>query len=286
MIDPGRLLAWPFEEVVESFTRRDAAIYALGIGLGADPMDEGQLRFLHQEDNLAFPTMAVTRCWGAPWTADPRSGIDRRMLVHGEQGLELLRPFPAEGTLRSRQRITAVVDKGAGKGAVVYSESMLSDAATGEVYARLWRSIFARADGGFGGDGRAPRAPHALPERAPDLVCDMPTSLNQALVYRLSGDLNPLHSNPEAGRAAGFERPILHGLCSYGVAGHAVLGRFCGYDPRRLRCLDVRLSAPVFPGETLSIELWRDGDIVSFRAFVRARGVKALDNGRAVLQGA
>ena len=285
MIDPKSLLDWTFEDVIHDYTRRDAAIYALGIGLGTDPMDEGQLRFVREEDNLAFPTLPVVLCRGVNWASDPRSGIDYALVVHGEQGVTLHAPLPAEGSLRGRHRITAVVDKGAGKGAVIYAEATLSSKATGEVVATLWRSVFARGNGGFGGAAVAPRSPHRVPDRAPDAVCELPTFLNQALFYRLSGDRNPLHSHPEAGRRAGFDRPILHGLCSYGVAAHAVLRSFCGYDPARLRAFDVRFSAPVFPGESLSVEMWRDGEVVSFRAFVAARGAKVLDNGKAVIAG-
>jgi len=283
MIDPQVLLDWSFEDVVQDFGRRDAALYALGIGLGTDPLDEGQLRFVREEDNLAFPTMPVALCWGPPFTADPRTGITRSKVVHGEQGVELLRPFPNAGRLRGRDRITAVVDKGEGKGAVIYSESTLLDDATGAPLAKLWRSIFARADGGFGGSPQAPRVPHPLPDRAPDASCELPSFANQALLYRLSGDRNPLHSHPEAGRRAGFDRPILHGLCTFGVAAHAVLRCFGDYDPARLRSIDARFSAPVFPGETLFVELWQDGEVISFRVQVRARGAKVLDNGKAVI---
>ena len=283
MIDQQTLLNWNFQDVVETYARRDMAIYALGIGLGTDPMDEGQLRFVREEDNLGFPTMPVAMCRGPSWAADPRSGINRAMIVHGEQGLELLRPFPAEGRFRARNRITHVVDKGAGKGAVIYAENTLLDDTTGEPIARLWQSTFARADGGFGGSPEAPRTPHRLPDRPADATCELPTFVNQALFYRLSGDRNPLHSHPEAGRRAGFDRPILHGLCSYGIAAHAVLRSFCDYDPLKLRGVDVRFSAPVFPGETIRVEMWRDGAVVSFRAFAAARGAKVLDNGRAIL---
>lgn len=283
MIDPQILLDWPFPDVVATYARRDMAIYALGIGLGADPLDEAQLRFVREEDNLGFPTMPVAMCWGPSWAADPRAGVNRAMIVHGEQGLRLLRPMPAEGRFRLRSRITHVVDKGAGKGAVIYAESTLVDDASGETIAELWRSTFARADGGFGGLPQAPRTPHALPDRAPDAEVELPTTPQQALLYRLSGDRNPLHSHPEAGRRAGFDRPILHGLCTYGIAAHAVLRCFCDYDPARLTGFDVRFSAPVFPGESIAVEMWRDGGIVSFRAFVRSRGAKVLDNGRAVL---
>jgi acyl dehydratase len=189
--------------------------------------------------------------------------------------------------VRGRARVAAVVDKGAGKGAVIYVESTLSDDASGEPIARLWSATFARADGGFGGSSESPRTPHRLPEggRAPDAVCDLPTFANQALLYRLNGDLNPLHSDPATAKRAGFERPILHGLCTYGLTAHAVLRSFCGYDPARLRGFDLRFSAPVIPGETVSVEMWRDGEVVSFRAFVRARNAKVVDNGRAVIAG-
>lgn len=283
MIDPKTLLDWPFETVVQTYTRRDMALYALGVGFGADPMDPGQLRFVREEDNLGVPTMPACMCLSPSWAADPRSGVNRAMIVHGEQGLELLRPMPADGRFRSLTRITEVVDKGPGRGAVVYAASTLVDDDTDEPVAHLWRSTFARADGGFGGSPEPPRLPHTLPDRSPDQRCSLPTFPNQALLYRFNGDLNPLHSHPEAGRAAGFDRPILHGLATYGLVGHAVLRTYCDYDPARLRAIDVRFSAPVFPGETVTVDLWRDGDVVSFRATVEARTAKVIDNGRAVL---
>lgn len=283
MLDPKALLDWPFEEVVQTYTSRDMALYALGVGYGADPMDEAQLRFVHEEDNLGVPTMPACMCLSPPWSADPRSGVDRTMIVHGEQGLELLRPMPASGRFRSLTRITHIVDKGPGRGAIVYAASTLVDDSTGEPVAHLWRSTVARADGGFGGSAEQPRRPHKLPDRAPDTTCTLPTFANQALIYRFSGDLNPLHSHPDAARAAGFDRPILHGLATYGLVGHAILRAYCNYDPVRLRALDVRFSAPVYPGETVTVDLWRDGDTVSFRAVVEARAAKVIDNGKALL---
>ena len=284
MIDQATLLNWQFETVDQHYEIRDSVIYALGIGMGTDPMDAGQLGFVTEENApLAVPTMAVVLARGASVSADPRSGITRSMILHGEQGLELERPLPASGTVRSTSRITEVVDKGAGKGAVVYQETVLSDAADGSVIARCWGSVFARADGGFGGAPRSSRTPHPIPDRVPDTVCDLPTFANAALLYRLNGDLNPLHSDPAAAARAGFERPILHGLCTYGVCAHAVLRTACGYDPARLRRFDVRFSSPVFPGETVSVEIWQDGTEISFRAHVRSRGVKVIDNGYAVV---
>lgn len=283
MINPQALLDWPFETVVQSYARRDMALYALGVGFGADPMDPGQLRFVREEDNLGVPTMPACMCPSPAWSTDLRSGVDRAMIVHGEQGLELLRPMPSSGRFRSLTRITDIVDKGPGRGAIIYAASTLTDDETGTDIAHLWRSTFARADGGFGGDSAQPRTPHRLPDRPPDQRCQLPTFPNQALLYRFNGDLNPLHSHPESGRAAGFDRPILHGLCTYGLVGHAVLRTYCGYDPARLRAIDARFSAPVFPGDTVAVDLWRDGDTVSFRAMVEARNVKVIDNGKALL---
>ena len=145
----------------------------------------------------------------------------------------------------------------------------------------LTQTTFCRGDGGFGGPERAAPAPHAIPERAPDLVCDLPTRPEMALIYRLSGDVNPLHAEPDFAKAAGFPKPILHGLATFGVAGHALLKSLCGYDPARLTAIAGRFSAPVYPGETIRTEMWRDGNVVSFRARVVERDVIALNNGRA-----
>jgi acyl dehydratase len=183
--------------------------------------------------------------------------------------------------VRGRTRVVEVVDKGTGKGAIVYSERTIDDKATGERIATIVQTTFCRADGGFGGPPREQRPVHPIPERAPDLVCDLPTRPEMALIYRLSGDVNPLHADPEFAKAAGFPRPILHGLATFGVAGHAILKGFAGYDPAKLAAMKCRFSAPVFPGETIRTEMWRDGGVVSFRGRVVERDVVAINNGRA-----
>jgi acyl dehydratase len=177
--------------------------------------------------------------------------------------------------------VVEIVDKGPGKGAIVYSERLLSDQATGERIATIVQTTFCRGDGGFGGPPREQRPVHPIPDRAPDLVCDLPTRPETALIYRLSADRNPLHADPAVAQAAGFPRPILHGLATFAVAGHAVLKTVCGYDPARLTAIAGRFSAPVFPGETIRTEMWCDGPVVSFRARVVERDVVALNNGRA-----
>jgi len=174
-----------------------------------------------------------------------------------------------------------VIDKGPGKGALVLCERKVTDQASGETIAVVTQTIFCRGDGGFGGPPREAPPPHALPEREPDAMCDLGTRPEAALIYRLSGDLNPLHADPAAAQKAGFPRPILHGLATFGVAGHAVLKTMCGYEPARLISFACRFSAPVFPGETLRTEMWRDGAIVSFRTRVVGRDAVAINNGRA-----
>jgi acyl dehydratase len=206
------------------------------------------------------------------------------MVVHGEQALMLHKPLPATGTVRARERVLGVVDKGEGRGALIYTERRILDHETGEPVATLNSTSFARADGGFGGPTGPVREPHVLPRTTPDTVVEMPTFPQQALLYRLNADYNPLHSDPEVARKAGYPRPILHGLCTYGVAAHAVLKTYCGYDPARLKAFQVRFSAPVFPGETIAVEMWKVGETVSFRAFVRARDAKVVDNGRAIVE--
>lgn len=287
-IDVDRLLNWPFEDIVQRYDARDAMFYALSVGLCADPMDERELRYVYEKDLAVFPTLPAVLCHPGPWMADPRSGIDRSKVVHGEQRIALhRRPLPTAATVRGRTRVVGVVDKGEGRGALIYQERRLVDDATGEPLATLLQTSFARADGGFGGPREAlvpalQPVPDATP---PDLVAEMPTFPNQALFYRLNADRNPLHAEPAVARRAGFERPILHGMCTFAIAAHAVLKTAGGYDPASILDIEARFSAPVFPGETISVEMWRQGRIVRFRASVRARGAKVLDQGRATLAG-
>jgi acyl dehydratase len=280
-IDPDKLLNWPFREVVQSYTKRDTILYALGVGLSMDPVDEAQLRYTYEDGLCALPSMAVVLAGPGFWVRDPKSGIDWVKVLHGEQGLEIHKPLPAEATVAATARVTDVIDKGAGRGALLLQERTVYDTATGDKLATLTSTTFARGDGGFGGKSEGGRRVHALPERAPDAVCDLPTLPQAALIYRLSGDYNPLHADPKVARAAGFKAPILHGLCTLGVAAHAILKVQCGYDPARFKSLALRFSAPVYPGEAIRTEMWRDGHVVSFRARVVERDVVVLNNGRA-----
>ena len=280
-IDYDRLMHWPFAPVEQTYTEKDTILYALGVGFGADPMDEGQLPFVFEERGLrAVPTLAAVLGTPGFWLRDPATGVNWKKVLHGEQGIEVHRPLPVAATVVAQTRVTAIIDKGEGRAALIYSKREISDKQTGEPLATLSATTVARGEGGFGGPSSAQPPPHGLPEREPDVVCDLPTAPQAALVYRLSGDPNPLHADPAVARVAGFHAPILHGLCTLGVAGHAVLRTCCDYDPARFRSLRLRFSAPVYPGETIRTEVWKDGDVVSFRSHALERNVTVLDNGR------
>ena len=283
-INYERLINWNIPEVEQRLTKRDTILYALGVGLGADPCDAGQLRFVYEEALQALPTMAVILGYPGPWHAHPDTGITRSHVVHGEQGFRIVNPLPVEGNVVGKTRVTGVVDKGKDRGALVMTECTVREKASGNVLCALTSTTFCRADGGFGGPDGPVRAPHALPDTAPQHVCDLPTLPQAALIYRLSGDTNPLHASPAYAIKAGFKMPILHGRCIFGIAGHAILKSLCGYDPARFIAMEGRFSAPVYPGETIRTELWREGNVVSFRATVPARGVTVLNNGRAEIR--
>ena len=288
MLDYAKLKDWKFPEIEHAYTADDTMFYALAVGLGADPVDERQLAFVNDTapgTPVALPTMAVILGFPGSWMLDPGTGIDFTMIVHGEELIVVHKPLPAAGTVVSRHRVTRVVDKGAGKGATVTYDKELFDKASGDKLATVTHTTFCRGDGGFSArdgvtDASPPPAPK-VPERAPDLVCELRTLPQQALLYRLCADRNPLHSEPAVARKAGFDRPILHGLGTYGVAGHALLATCCDYDPTRLKRLFARFSAPVFPGETIRFELYRDGGEIAFRARAKERDKVVLDYGRA-----
>jgi len=290
MIDYHGLKARRFPEIAAQYSARDTMLYALGVGYGYDPTDERQLAFVYEKSLRAAPTMAVVLAYPGFWVKEPDTGIDWVRVLHGEQSIVLHRPIPPAGKVIGRTRIKALVDKGKDKGALLVQErNVYLD--SGDLLATIEALSFCRGDGGFserpdngprGGDS-GPPAPPATPDAAPEIVCDLPTAPQAALVYRLSGDYNPLHAEPAVARAAKFERPILHGLATYGVAGHAILRSLCDYDPQRLKSLAVRFSAPVYPGETIRTEMWRRGSAVQFRARALERDLVVLSHGRAEL---
>ncbi len=273
------LLNYRIPEVRQTLRWQDVALYNFSIGLGQDPMDEHQLDFLYEPRLKVMPSMPVVL--GAPgfWSRNADTGIDWVKIVHGEQGLILHRPLPVEGEVIGRSRVTGLVDRGPGKGALMYSERQVVEAKTGALLATLTSTSFLRGDGGFGGPAGPVKAPHPEPAHAPDAVLDLATRPEQALVYRLNSDLNPLHIDPQVAAAAGFPRPILHGLCTFGTVCHALLRLLCEYDPARFGRMDLRFSSPVYPGETIRTEIWHEAGGAAFRARVVERDQIVVSNG-------
>ncbi len=288
MIDYEKTRAWRSADVRHAYTAKDSILYALGVGIGADALDPKSLRFTYEKNLVALPTMAAVLASPGSWMRERTElGIDFLKLMHGEQGVTLHAPLPAAATLIGRSRVTRIVDKGEGKGAVLHVEKTLSDEASGELIATAEQVLFLRGDGGFskngGGDEAAPALP-TTPQTASDLSVDLPTRPDAALLYRLSGDFNPLHVDPDVAAKAGFPKPILHGLATYGAACHGIVKSFCDYDPARLKSIRARLSSPVYPGETIRLDCWRGADgVIAFRGRVVERDLVVLTNGRATL---
>jgi acyl dehydratase len=259
---------------------KDALIYALGVGAGAaDPLDELQFTTENTSDKpqRALPTIAVVLVpLGGGF--DKIGTFNPAMLVHGEQGITLHREIPVSGELEAVSEITAVYDKG--KGAVVVTDSTTTLVETGEPLVSTRMSAYIRGEGGFGGDRGPSGTPNQAPERAPDKSATVQTRTDQALLYRLSGDRNPLHSDPAFAAMGGFDRPILHGLCTYGFTGRALLHLVCDGDPARFKGMDARFSSPVMPGEALTINVWGDGDGTSVFQTLGGDGRVVIDAGR------
>lgn len=274
-IRPDLLLAHTFPEARQRYAKRDSILYALGVGLGRDPCDPLDLPFLLEDRLRTLPTFAVTLGSPGMWIKAPQFGVDFAKLVHYEQAATFHAPLPSEAEAVSQARVMSVTDRGDGRGAMVILERDLRDAANGARYCTLRQTLLLRADGGFGGEP-APYAPSIIPEREPDACATFSIDPRAALIYRLSGDWNPLHADPDAARRGGFDGPILHGLASYAAAGVAV-SRACGVSPERATALNCRFAGIVFPGDTLEFRIWREGESAIFQAFVGDR--KALDQG-------
>lgn len=275
------IMAYRPADIAVTYGPRDCIIYALGIGIGMDPMDWGQLKFVYEKDLVAFPTMAAVmgRLVGL---GDPAFGIDQRMMVAAALKVVLHQPLATEGRLTSRPRVREVIDRGPDSAAILEITRDLT-APDGRPVATIDNSILVRKHGGFGGKVTQIAEPHAVPTTAPDDVSDLSTPPNLALAYRLTGDLNPLHVDPERARSVGFERPILHGAATFGVAAHAVV-RHIGYRADELASIEARFVRPVFPGDTLRTAIWRQGSRISFQCGVAGRDGLVLTNGLATLR--
>lgn len=280
-IEIEKLLNYTIPVVRQTLTRQRTAFYALSVGFGTDPQDEHQLRYVdYARDLQALPSMALVLGHPGFWLADPNSGVDPKTVVHGEQELTIHRDLPVEGEVLSETRIVGVVDKGPGRGALLYTRKEVRYAADNRLLASTLNTTFLRGGGGFGGDSSALRQTHPVPEQAPDFSIDLVTRPEQALYYRMNGDDNPLHANPTVAVASGFSRPILHGLCTFGIVCHALIRTLADYDASLLRSMALRFSSPVLPGETVRTEIWNNG---AFRARVVERDALVVTHGLATL---
>ena len=270
-----------FPQVTERYDAARTILYALGVGAGVDPLDVTQLPYVYERKLKILPSQSSVLLYPGPWLTEPAVGANYGKVLHGEQGVVFERPLKPTATVRGEYEVLGVDDKGTDKGAIVFFEKRILDDTDGALICRVRSTYFLRGDGGCGSWGRVLEPPPALPERAPDKAIDIPTIPRQALIYRLSGDYNPLHADPEVAAKAGFARPILHGLCSYGIACLALVRELCDNDPERLVELYTRFSKPVLPGETIRLELFREADVWRFRARVVERNEIVLDRGLA-----
>lgn len=282
VLDTERLLRYKVPETHDLYDARDTILYALGTGAGlAAHVDE--LGFVFERNLKALPSIAFVLGTPGFWAMDPAAGLDWPRILHGEQSLVLYRPLEAQGEIIGNTRIGAIADKGPGKPALLRVHRTLTDVSGAKV-AELSEVWVLREAGGFGGERTlAGPPPVVVPDTQAPYSLDLPTSPQQALIYRLSGDRNPLHVEPETARIGGFDRPILHGLSSLGLVARALVHLHCDGDPMRLSSLSARFTSPIFPGETIRTESWQDGDGIVFRATAIERGVVVIDGGTATV---
>ena len=284
-INYKKLINWQFDETRQKITSKDLILYALGVGIGANPTDENELRFVYEKDLVALPSMASVLGYPGNWLRNPDTGVDYLKLVNAGNSFTIHKPIPTEGTLVGQARVDAIIDKGKGRGALISSIRDVIHAEDDELICTIRASTYCRADGGFGGPTGPIEVPQAIPSDKPDHICDLPTLAQSALIYRLSGDYNPLHADPNTAKSAGFSRPISHGLLTFGVVCHALVKTTCAYDPQNFVSMEGRFSAPVFPGETIRTKIWAQGKTVLFCATVPDRDdVIVLNNGRATIK--
>ena len=251
------------------WTERDVILYHLGLGAGVDSLNPAELEWVYEKNLKVLPTFAMVAGQGVSAGAVTAAGlnlpgidIDLRKILHGGQSLTVHAPIPVSGAATISSRVADVWDKG--KAAVIVLEQSAQDSGGKPLWTTAMQ-IWARGEGGFGGDA-GPDASNAVPERSPDKVLVSPTSTQQALMYRLSADMNPLHADPAFAKMAGFDRPILHGLASYGIVCKAVVDGVLDGDPTRVRTFSVRFAGSLYPGETIETAVWRDGDTLAVLA--------------------
>lgn len=267
-----------------SYCDRDVMLYAYGIGMGADPMNENELAFVNEATATpralkVVPTFASV---AAPGAEPGHMNLNPVLVVDGERDITFHKPLATAAQITVDSSVLAVYDKGKDKGAVIRYQNVLKNS-EGEPLATLAITYVARGDGGFGAPAEGQPQPHQVPTRAPDRTIEISTRPDQALIYRLCGDRHPLHSDPDYARRAGFPRPILHGMCTYGITCRGILQTYADYDPTAFKRHAARFSAPVFPGDIVTLDMWKERNQISFEARVKARGVTVLRNGLTLL---
>ena len=259
-----------------SYTDKDSILYSLGVGFGNDPMNTDELKYVYENSQIALPSMATNFQYHSPLLL--KANINFIMVVHGEQKLSITNPLPVSGEFISNAKVIGCYDKGPGKGAIIDVETTINLKKDNTEICKLVSTTFARGDGGFGGP-ESPKSEIFRPEGDPDFVHEIKTKPDQALIFRLSGDFNPLHSDPNFAKTAGFEKPILHGMCTYGIACRSLVESVCEGDAKRLKKFDCRFSSPVYPGETIVTEMWKNGSKVYYQSKVKERDKIVIKNG-------
>ncbi len=277
-----RVLSAQLGPVEHTISERDCMLYALGIGLGMDPADPAHLQFVYEDGLKAFPSQSAVIAHPGDWVTRPELEINWIKMLHGEQAITQHLPLQPGKTYIGNYRVLGVVDKGTEKGSILYHEKTLTDKESGDLTSTVTSSYFMRGDGGCGSSGYEPEPLKPVPEREPDQVVEIPTAPNSAFIYRLSGDYNPIHADPVKAAKAGFEQPILHGLCTFGVATRALLMTCCNNQPEHLDFVGLRFSKPVYPGETIAVSIWDEGSgAIRFAASAHERNARVLDQGSA-----
>lgn len=279
-----KVLNYPFPSAEVSYSERDVMLYGLGVNLGLDPMDEAELRYLYEDGLKVLPTYAMVLGHPGFWLKDPDIDLDWVKVLHAEQFLSISRPLPPSGKVKTSFRVTGITDKGPEKGCILYYEKKLSDIDTGDELSRITYGVFCRGDGGTGDHGDVPGVLQPVPDTAPDLSLRRTIDARSALIYRLSGDYNPIHASPPVAAQAGYDRPILHGLCTMGIAAHQLFEHVAGGDENRFTGMACRFSRPVFPGDTVRTDIWTQGNTARFRVTVEDRDEVVLDRGQATLK--
>ena len=272
------LMAHKFDTKTVSYDDRDTILYALSLGAGDPGHLEQDLNLVYERNLVCLPTITAVLAHPGLWMTAEKFNINLTKLLHAEQRIDFYQNIPPTGEVRAEYRISAIIDKGTSKGAFMHFDKDLYNTVGNELLCTVRSCYLLRDDGGCGSFGEAPAALAVVPSGEPDIISEIEIDERAALIYRLNGDRNPLHVDPTIAKQAGFTKPILHGLCAYGVAGLA-LTRTIGGDVNRIASLGLRFSAPVYPGETLVIEGWHSDVGIHFRATAKERNQIVLNNG-------